>query len=207
MASTAGELEQVFDGCVPRQVQEALIRCLFGAYKTTFEECARFPEEEARDLRPFYRWVQLRTDLRGIAQRFRGVGATAERYHTLLAAGRVILTASAVEGPGDLVRPALYRQTYASSSQLDLFIKDTPPPDDAQLYAILLHGPDPTEPRQPLFAQIAFPDKACQSYVHEIDLFSRFSALVESLRIPQEEAEGQEPLVQLHTEARTKRES
>lgn len=207
MGSTAGELEQVFDGSVQKQVQEALIRCLFGAYRTTFEECARFPEEEARDLRPFYRWVQLRADLRGIAQRFKGVRATAERYHTLLSTGRVILTASAVEGPGNLVRPALYRQTYASSSQLDLFIKDTAPPDDAQLYAILLHGPDPAEPRQPLFGQVAFPDKACLSYVHEIDLFSRFEALVGSLRVPREEAEAQEPLIQLRKEARKKRES
>ena len=204
MASSAVELEQVFDSSFPIEVQEALIRCLFGAYKTTFEECARFPDEEAHDLRPFHRWVQLRADLRGIADRFKGVAASAEPYHTLLTAGHVKLTASSVTDPEDLVRPALYRHAYANESQLELFLQDSPPPDGATLYVILKHGPDPAEPRQPSFAKIVFPTKDCQSYVHEIDLFARVKALVESLRIPQESSAEPEPLVHLRNVAQKK---
>ena len=207
MAISAAELERTFESSVSKQVLEALIRCLFGAYRTAFEECAGFPAQEAHDLRPYYRWIQLRSDLRGVADRFAGVQATPEPYHTLLTIGRILLTASPVDGPGELVRRSNYRTTYANSSQLELFEKNEPPPDDAQFYAILIHGQDPNEPRQPLFAQIAFPDKNLDSYVHKIDLFSRFQSLVDSLRIPGEEAEGQEPLVQLHKEAQKKKES
>ncbi|CBE68395.1 MAG: hypothetical protein F9K13_02680 [Candidatus Methylomirabilis oxygeniifera] len=202
MAISATELARIFDGSVSRQIQEALVRCVFGSYRTAHDECSGFPGEEAHDLLPYYRWIQLRSDLRGMTNRFDGVHASAERYHTLLHVGRILLTAQRVDGPEGLVRPSVYRLAYAASSQLELFEQNTPPPDDALFYAILLHGPDPREAKQPLFAQIAFPDKTLQSYVHKIDLFSRFEPVIDSLRIAHEEGGGQDVTIQLRKAAK-----
>lgn len=199
MAISATELEQIHDGSVSRQVQEALVRCVFGAYMTAYDACSGFPAEEAHDLLPYYRWIQLRSDMRGIAHRFDGVQASAERYHTLLHVGRILLTAHRVDGPGELGRSSKYREAYAATSQLELEFPEwtTAPSGDASFYAILLHGPDPQEPKQPQFAQIAFPDKKLQYYVHKVDLFPRFVSVVESLRIAREETASQEVALQL----------
>jgi hypothetical protein len=58
------ELEAAFEAAFPAQVQEAIIRCLFNSYETAYADCAKFQTEEAHDIRPFYRWVQLRDELR-----------------------------------------------------------------------------------------------------------------------------------------------
>jgi hypothetical protein len=192
VALSPAEIVQIFDNSVPKHLQEALIHCIFGAYKTAFEDCSRFPDEEARDLRPFVRWTQIRSDLRGLPARFPGIQASAEPYHTLVTAGHIILTASAVDAPDVLPRPAQYRLEYASTSQLDLFNNT----DGEFIYAILLHHPDPTDHRQPLFALIAFPDRFYEGYVYSVDLFARFESLVASLRIPKEEGERGLPKVQ-----------
>ena len=140
MALSGKEIEQLFFHSVPEVVQCALIQCIFGAYNTAFEDCSKFQEEEARDIRPFFRWVQIRSDLRGLPARFPDVLASAERYHTRVTCGKVILTASAVEEPWELPRRATYREEYASN-QLDLFSENVVT-DGEYLYAILGHSPD-----------------------------------------------------------------
>lgn len=182
MALSEKEIEQLFFHSVPETVQRALIQCIFGAYNTAFEDCSKFQEEEARDIRPFFRWVQIRSDLRGLPARFPGVLGSAERYHTRVTCGKIILTASAVEDPSELPRRATYREEYASS-QLDLFGNDGVS-DGEYLYAILTHSPDPHNHRQPYFTHIGFPDRQYHGYIHRINLFERHAQLVTSLQIP-----------------------
>ena len=62
--------------------------------------------------------------------------------HTELRSGPVILTASSVQSPCDLVEEADFRLTLARDNQAALWPEpgDEPGPDDAPLYVILLHS-------------------------------------------------------------------
>jgi hypothetical protein len=197
MIVSVNDLEQIFDEDVPESIQKALIQCLFSAYRVAFEECSYFPDEKTRDLRNFCRWVQLRVEMRGLGERFEGVTATVEPYHTLLIAKRVKLTACSLREADGLIRSAVYRSDYAVNSNLDLFIPHAPPPDDAYVYAVLLHGIDPTQPNQPAFGKIAFPTQDLQTHLHEIDLFDRHRELVTSLRAPVAVESEQTPKVRV----------
>ena len=92
MALSTAEIDSLFFESVPDEIQRALIQCVFGAYRTVFADCSKFQEEEAKDIRPFFRWVQIRSDLRGLPARFEGVSATPERYHTRVTCGKIIIT-------------------------------------------------------------------------------------------------------------------
>ncbi len=203
MALSPSEIESIFNDSFSKIIQEALIKCLFGAYKTAFDDCAaKFPKEEARDICPLYRWTQIRSDLRGLPARFSGVLATAERYHTRVTSGHIILTAHSVETSDELPRDAEYRREYACTSQLDMWGST----DSEFIYAILAHAPDPKDHRQPDFASILFPDKAYNGVVHSINLFRKFESLVSSLRIPLVEAEQIQPAVQPKKQIKTQNE-
>jgi len=180
------ELEEAFHNAIADPVQQALIRCTFSAYWTAFDECKHFPPEEARDLRGYYRWIQLRYEMRGLGDRFPSVTATAQDYHTLISAGRIRLIACSIREPGSPVRPATYKLKYANKS-LDIF---EPPPSspaspdgDDYFFTVMVHGVDAREPRQPAFAKILFVTKAMQIW-HEFNLFARHKDLVRSLWAP-----------------------
>jgi hypothetical protein len=190
MAVSPAEIEEVYFTSLSKAMNQTLLRLVFGGYNTAYEACDKFPPQEARDLRPTYRWVQIRSDLLGLPARFDGIKATSEPYHTRLTAGGIILTAHSVEGPGLLPRDAEYRREYACTSQLDIWEDN----DGAYIYAILAHAPDPREPRQPLFADILFPDKHYDAPVHSIKLFEKFPAIVSELRIAKVE-EADEPII------------
>lgn len=119
MAFSGEDLEKIFDSSIPRQVQEALIRILFGAYKASVDACYIFEKEEARDLLGYFRWIQARHEMKGLAGRFLGVRAESKRWHTLLISGQIMITASSVHDPEEIIRPAKYRDVYLASSQLD----------------------------------------------------------------------------------------
>lgn len=209
MEALSDQLDRIFDVSFPKQIQEAILKCLFDAYAIASDECSKFPKEEAHDLFPFLRWIQLRTLLRGLADRFESVEAqvepngTASSYHVCINAGQVKLTASTVDDPSALPPFANYRAEYAAQSQLDLFEDNDPFPPDGKIYVILTHGKDQLNRRQPAFARIIFPEKDCQSFVHRIDLFERHKELVDSLIAPQ----IQEPQAKLQRQEKKKNES
>lgn len=209
MEVLSDQLERIFNVSFPKSIQEAILKCLFDAYAIASDECSKFPKEEGHDLFPFLRWIQLRTLLRGLADRFESVEAqvepngTASSYHVCINAGQVKLTASTVDDPSALPPFANYRAEYAAQSQLDLFEDNDPFPPDGKIYVILTHGKDQLNHRQPAFARIIFPEKNCQSIVHSIDLFERHKELVDSLIAPQIE----EPQAKLQQQERKKKES
>lgn len=191
MALSPAEIEAIYYKSLSQTVNEALIRLLFGGYLTAHEDCSKFPKQEARDLLPIYRWTQIRADLLGLPARFDKILASSERYHTRLTTGGIILTAHSVEAPGELPREAEYRREYACTSQTDMW-DDT---DGEYIYAILAHAPDPSENRQPLFADILFPDRHYNGLVHSIKLFEKFPALISELRISKIEETKTQPIV------------
>lgn len=177
------ELEAIFNSDVPNPVQQAIIRCTFNAYATAFDEVKHFPTEEARDLRGYYRWIQLRYEMRGLGDRFPGVTAAAEDYHTLISSRRIRLIASSASDPKSRPRQAMYKLDYANKS-LNLYDPlPSPPSHEDYFFTIMVHGVDRREPRQPSFAKILFVTKAMQIW-HEFDLFARHMDLVKSLWLP-----------------------
>ena len=177
------ELEMAFHSAIADTVQQALIRCTFNAYWKAFDECKHFPPEEARDLRGYYRWIQLRYEMRGLGDRFSSVLATAQEYHTLISAGRIRMIACSIRELGSPVRPATYKLGYANKS-LDLFEPPPSSPDgDDYFFTVMVHGVDALNPRQPSCAKILFVTKAMQIW-HECNLFARHKDLVTSLWNP-----------------------
>ena len=180
---TDEQLENFFNRDLPTPIQQALIQCLFGSYRTAFDECSHFPAKEAKDLRGFYRWVQLRYEMRGLGDRFNSLIATGEDYHTLISAGRTKLIACSNHDPNSPLRVATYRLEYAQNS-LDLFDPLPPPPSDEDyIFTVLEHGVDVLEPRQPAFANILFITKDMK-IAHKLNLFAKHKSLIDSLRIP-----------------------
>jgi len=202
MALSPTEIEAIYYKSLSEPMNEALIRLLFGAYNTAHGDCDKFAEQEARDLLPIYRWIQIRSDLLGLSARFDGILATSEQYHTRLTAGGIILTAHSVEAPGELPREAEYRRKYACTSQTDMW-GDA---DGEYIYAILAHAQDPAEHRQPLFADILFPDKRYDGLVHSIKLFEKFPALVSELRISKVEETQEQPVITPKKQIKTQNE-
>jgi hypothetical protein len=99
-------------------------------------------------------------------------------FHTELKAGQVIMTASAVESASELVREAVFRKSLAQDSQLEMFLEPEPPPADAMLYAILLHGPlGAGLLPAPAFIHVGFPGADCDSYVDKFNLLDYFPLL------------------------------
>ena len=142
----------------------------------------------AHDALQIWRRALVEANLRNIAPRF-GATATAElnstknHSHTSIQAGRFILTESAVETPGQVVRKAEFRATYARYNQFSFFDDTSPPQEGAPIYCILLHGVS-DDPRVPLFVQIKFPGPDCRGYIegNTIDLFAEFQEETAVLR-------------------------
>lgn len=189
------QLENLFDGDITSSVQQALIQCLFGAYRSAFDACKHFQTQEAKDLRGYYRWIQIRHEMRGLGDRFSSITATGEDYHTLISAGRTKLIACSNRDPGSPLRLATYRLKYANRS-LDLFNPLPPPSDEDYIFTILEHGVDYLQPRQPSFAKILFITKDME-IAHNFNLFARHQIIVDSLRIPLGDTQEGDPDIRL----------
>lgn len=140
-----------FDQEVPRAFQLEVARCVMDAWRVADSMVREsFEEPERHDLFPHARRATLEKSLRGLALRL-GLAATSDlnsrksSYFTWIRAGRVILTASAVQDPSEIVRYAEFRKTFARSNQLFLFDSPDPPSPDCALYALVLHGPGAVE--------------------------------------------------------------
>lgn len=181
-------LSQAFFDAFPDEFCRNLIRLLAQVYKTANDKCkAEYPHSEAHDLRPHVRRAELERDVRDLTTRYGEIEARPElnprgtSFYTLISCNQVVLTLSAVAHPSVLVRRAMFRETYAQSSQLNLYKRNLEPPPGAKVYALLLHGPARKDPSRPGFMHIAFPDKKLRKYLFSIDLFAKYATLVNDL--------------------------
>jgi hypothetical protein len=196
---TSAELEAMFSEHMSPKFLERLLRAVFAAHKVAREECsANFKDPEADNLLGFYRRAKLEGFMRDTAQ-MEGIGAHVVKSklspwnHTELRSGPVVLTASSVQTPCDLVEEADFRTTLARGNQDALWPEPGDvPPADAPLYVILLHSKsrwsrgDQTQfGYLPGSAYLAFPLPDLSGYAHDIDLFDRFPRVVDS-HLPQE---------------------
>jgi hypothetical protein len=195
---TGNELEAILFNHMPPKFIERLLRAVFAAHKVAAEECAaNFKQPEAENIAGFYRRAKLEGFMRDAAD-MEAIGQRVERSrksswnHTELWSGPVILTASSVQTPCDLVEESEFRITLARDNQLTLWPEpDDEPPADAPLYAILLHSKSRWPQSQPRYrhlpgsAYLAFPLPDLSGYAHDINLFDRFPHVVDAL-LPQE---------------------
>lgn len=188
MPDSTPDVVGLFQECIPQKFLRDSLHCLFGVYATVFDDVKKsFPPWEAHDLRPHYRKAQFDSEWREVAKRH-GLAATPEPnwgrncFHTRVVAGRVILTASAVRTPDEIVRYAAFRDSYARSNirYFPILEEDMglpPPAPDDPLYAILIHGAARGQ-KAPYFADIVFPAAEVKTYVARLPLFALFPDLV-----------------------------
>ncbi len=193
MGRYRAEIEQDFLTAFSDDLLRDVVRASVAAYRSAHEDCrVNYPVQVAHDLYPVMRRANLERDLLAIADGYSEITGTSKpnhkgtSYYTLLSSGHVFLTANAVKHPNELVRYAMYRETYAIASAPNLF---GPPPEEGRiLYAILLHGPEQKDKMRPEFVHIVFPNRDCSEYVGRIDLLARFADLVKELRKTEEES-------------------
>lgn len=121
--------------------------------------------------------------------------------HVVIEIGDVMLTQSLADGPHDIIQRASFRNTYAESSQLEMFADPVAVERAHQagkLYAMFLHGVS-GNPKQPRFMAIVFPTKNCGAYVFEatINVLSMFDDLARSIRREETEVIGDELMLEL----------
>lgn len=190
MLMSSDEIRALFMKSVPRDFLEKSLRGLFAIYPMALQDVnKRFPPAEAHDLLPHYRRAMFESEWRKIAKEFPEVRAsfktnkTKNAWHTRIKCGKVILTVSAVESPGEMVRYADFRKTLAER-QTDLFrAVNCDDNEDGCYYAILLHGHMGNDLSKPGFAEFGVPDNECQGYLERINLFLEFPYTLETLQV------------------------
>jgi len=201
----------IFDGEVPRQVQQDLLRLLFGQYKSSFEYCKEHhPSRHGRDFLGVIRRANIETQLVSMRERHPIMSVevtpncTGSAHHSLITFSKVRMVQSSLKNSKHMVRPSQFRRAYAAQSlaihpQMKIFPRRHEDVIDISkpLFAMLVHGPDGTDKSRPTFAYIVFPDTTYKMYVHVLDLFDRFPELVREFTTPQTPADQEEPLISI----------
>lgn len=199
---TKTELEQFLFDHMPRDLIGRLLGGVFLAHEVSFRHCeSEFEAFEAANLVGHYRRAKLEGYLRDAAAMVAGVSATAVKddqgpwFHTELRSGPVLLSAKTVQTPCALVERAEFRLTRARGNRQLRLWRDPQdmPAADAPLYVLLLHTASEWDTAQeykqyghlPGSAFLAFPSADLDCYVHALNLFETFPAVVAS-RLPQE---------------------
>lgn len=197
---TGNDLMDLFRRHVPADAERKLIRGVFSAHREAGRICSdEFEPTEAQNIIGYVRRGKVEGALREVAAVVSGIDAVVLKgeggwNHTEWRAGPVVLTASAVPGPCALVEPAGFRTTLAEDNQMLLFPDPAQVlPDDAPLYAILLHsrfvGVEGTGYQRyrnlPGSIYIAFPTPSLNGYAHAINLLDEHPDVLDSL-LPKE---------------------
>jgi hypothetical protein len=169
-------LFSVLEAEVPEGFFHSVIRSFWAAYEVAHNLAfANHAPPEAHDLLPYLRRAKIEESLRDVASRS-GLLNTYEKnegknaWYTQVRTSNCVFTASSVEGPQQMVRSAIFRETLAASAQLSLFSSNEE--KGKAFYGILLHGPDVLEPSRPAFIRLGFPSKDCKAWVENIDLYT-----------------------------------
>ena len=190
------DLEEATAKYLPDEFLTATIKSVFLARNLSRSACRKeFEQAEAANVEPFYVRAKVESLIRNAAERFPRLSATVVNSsgwnHTEIRSGPMLLTSHAVETPCGMVHDAKYRKSLAES-QSSLIAPEKVIPG-AKLYALLLHGPFRGRTQQetadyaylPGSVYLAFPEAALKRYAHKINLFEKFSGVVDEL-LPKE---------------------
>lgn len=158
---------------VPAAFVNELQRLLPKIYQESFASCfheAAWDEPEARDLVGHVRRAIVEAQVRRLAKKA-GIIATPLKNrrktasHTLVRAGRIVFTVSAISREARMARAAHFRKQHAAVNHIftqpTLAGLDIEPPElfeAGEIYAILFHGPSAGNPKELGFACFGFPD-------------------------------------------------
>jgi hypothetical protein len=169
------ELPQGFAVAVAEGIQEA--------YAETQQECAGKYGQEAEDLRGHLLRCKVERNLRVRCSALNGANVCFEfnvarnSRHVVVRAGRLIITASAVETRHTIVRHAEFRGSFALSNKLSLFGESEENRTGKPQYLLVLHGAGGAD-GAPGFIDIVPPTADCDGYLEEarIDLLREVAA-------------------------------
>ena len=183
MIVSPAELESYLFSSVPEQFLRETVRAVWAVYRALARDCARYDKPEREYMRGHFRRANLESAWRKLARNFKELKVSVKANKsenikfTVIKAGRLRLTASAISSPGSVPREAIYR-TNLASSQLKLLEANTKLPPTRALYGILTHGWG-RDLVSPGFVSIAFPSADCKSLLTSISLAHHFSDLWE----------------------------
>jgi hypothetical protein len=167
------------------------MQCVRLSYEQTGQDLIQWPWPQRKDLRPYLRRANIEANLHSLAQRYENIEASVSPNdagncsHLRLRSGAVFLTESKVESPSAVVRPAGFRKRYSRFHQLSMFPEDNEVvPQDDDLYAVLLHGPDDRDQDVLGFLSVGFPTPEFDGYW---DVFSLAAHLQQSAGYPEPE--------------------
>lgn len=162
-----------------RRVVEVLPNLYHEAYQRSFHDPA-LEAPEARYILPHQRRVLFERQFRRIASDC-GLPTVILPHagrncgYTLVRAGQFVLTASAVRGENELVRPAVSRRQHATVNRFmrsPTFSFFNPPSiyEANEIYGILLHGPDAGDQKLPGFACLGFSSADTRQWIENFPL-------------------------------------
>ena len=187
-----------FDSHFPRRLQRGILRVVTVAHHAAYRSVrSRFEKFTAHDLIGHERRAYVEQDLYAFAKRYSLTNSrprmnyTKNSFHVELVHGSIVLTASSVQSPEQMVRKAVFRDTLARDPQGHLYENEVSSPDpDSLLYGIILYGALPEE-RFPSFVNVAFPDQECSRYLGDsVSLMDRFQNKYSELIVRLRREEG-----------------
>lgn len=184
---------------LPRKMVRELLQVLpliyRDAYSRSFEDPA-WEHSEAHDLCGHIRRTLVESRLRKIAiqnglyaKPFRNFRATSN--YTLVRAGRLVITQSAIQHEAQMVRPAMFRRQHSAINRVlaqpTLPELEIHPPElfaRGEVYAILFHGPRWGSPNELGFVTIGFPcsDSETTLYRFPLEAIAKAQAGVASVQ-------------------------
>lgn len=174
----AEKYDRLYDESIPLELGREILRILAKHFDETRDFVdLHWQEPEAHDLVGDICRANIQQDLRSVANRTPGVTSTFEitekggSHYTVVTAGGLVITASRIEGPWALPRAAEFRRRNAETRQLSFLRPDVTPSDTGVVYGILVYG---GLGRRLLFANLAFPDRNCEGWLHSVDLRKKY---------------------------------
>ena len=197
---SADEIAATYFEGYPDEFNQDIVRVLASAYKSAYDECfKKYQKPEAYYSFPHTRKTDIDAEITTLVQsRYPEIKVTAEEnkrktgFYRLFESRGVLLTIHRVQHPSSPVRPAVYRDIFASSSQVSFQFEEADAQEvqsthEHKVYAQLKHGSEGKILERPSFARIVFPCKDGKVKLPPIDLFARYSKLINSLWVVSEE--------------------
>ena len=167
----------LFKKQVPKNLLQAITFGICDGWKNASKHVSsHFPKPQGKDLLPHYRRSLIETSLTDIGKWQKKIDALSQQNtakncsHVEIMIGNILMTVSYVDGPREMVRTALFRETLSESNQLGLFLESEELKGESY-YGIIIHGPHHKYSDRPGFVKLVFPDPSYNWYLESICLF------------------------------------
>ncbi|WP_170845167.1 hypothetical protein [Chitinasiproducens palmae] len=170
------DVTQLFDECLPVEIQSAISGALTRAYDFTEALILKNPllgGALSGDVRPHIRRVAVDAclkELDGSVQGLRALirpNAVGNCQHVELHAKRIVLTANYVEAKRQMPRSAVFRKAFSQALNMSLFADEPLEVLPERPYAHIIHG---GLGRKPSFVVVTIPDVSGQYAVYSRSL-------------------------------------